>query len=124
MSLGHALLKLPGGTIRLLGKWTPWVTRRCAGPPRFHRGDNRGGLAADAALLVVSAARGELEAALSPAGTLREHCFIVAAAGVSSVVVAVNKMDETDWSRGRFDEVETAVRPVLRHLGFPDSAVR
>ena len=74
-------------------------------------------------MLVVSAARGELEAALSPAGTLREHCFIVAA-GVSSVVVAVNKMDETDWSRGRFDEVETAVRPVLRHLGFPDSAVR
>lgn len=73
---------------------------------------------------MVSAARGELEAALSPAGTLREHCFIVAAAGVSSVVVAVNKMDETDWSRGRFDEVETAVRPVLRHLGFPDSTVR
>ena len=123
MSLGHALLKLPGGTIRLLGKWTPWVTRRCAGPPRFHRGDNRGGTGGGRGVAGgVGCPRGTGGRAESRGDT--QGTLIVAAAGVSSVVVAVNKMDETDWSRGRFDEVETAVRPVLRHLGFPDSAVR
>lgn len=48
---------------------------------------------ADAALLVVDAAVGEFEAGFAGGGQTREHVILVRSLGVSSIVVAVNKMD-------------------------------
>lgn len=48
---------------------------------------------ADTALLVVDAGVGEFEAGFSGGGQSREHVLLVRSLGVSSIIVAVNKLD-------------------------------
>lgn len=48
---------------------------------------------ADTALLVVDATQGEFEAGFSGGGQSREHILLVRSLGVSTLIVAVNKMD-------------------------------
>jgi len=49
---------------------------------------------ADVAILVIPAATGEFEAAISPNGQAREHALLAYTLGVKQMIVAVNKMDE------------------------------
>ena len=64
-------------------------------------------LQADAAILVVSAARGEYESGISRDGQTREHALLAFTLGVKQVVVAVNKMDATNqYSWVRFNEIK------------------
>ena len=49
---------------------------------------------ADAAILVVSAKKGEADAALASGGQAREHAFLLRTLGVTQLLVAVNKLDD------------------------------
>jgi elongation factor 1-alpha len=51
---------------------------------------------ADAAILVVSARKGEFEAGMSPEGQTREHLILAKTMGIDQIIVAVNKMDATE----------------------------
>jgi elongation factor 1-alpha len=75
---------------------------------------------ADAAVLFVSAKKGEFEAGIGPGGQTREHAFLAFTLGVRQVVVAVNKMDDqsVNWSQERYDEVKNEVTRMLRMVGF------
>ncbi len=75
---------------------------------------------ADAALLVVSAKKGEFEAGMSPEGQTREHIVLAKTMGIDQVVVAVSKMDITDppWSEQRFKEIVNIVSKFMKTLGF------
>lgn len=42
--------------------------------------------------------------------------------GASRLVVAVTKMEDVGWSQERFDEVATALAPVLTNAGFKQAA--
>src|SRR5512137_2376166 len=64
---------------------------------------------ADGAILVVSAKRGEFEAGIGAGGQTREHAFLAFTLGVKQLVVAVNKMDDTNWSEERFTEIKNEV---------------
>ena len=68
---------------------------------------------ADAALLVVSAEKGGFEAGISAQGQTKEHALLAKTLGVGQLVVVVNKMDTVDWSKDRFDEVETEMKRML-----------
>jgi elongation factor 1-alpha len=68
---------------------------------------------ADAALLVVSAEKGGFEAGISVQGQTKEHALLAKTLGVGQLVVVVNKMDTVDWSKDRFDEVETEMKRML-----------
>ena len=48
----------------------------------------------DAAILLVSAKRGEFEAGIGAGGQTREHAFLAFTLGVNQIVVAINKMDD------------------------------
>ncbi|XP_024525914.1 HBS1-like protein isoform X2 [Selaginella moellendorffii] len=82
---------------------------------------------ADAAVLVVDAAEGGFEAGMGAegreSGQTREHAQLVRSLGVSQLVVAVNKMDEVQYSQERFEEIKRILTPFLRHCGFRDSSV-
>ena len=52
-----------------------------------------GAAQADVAILVISARKGEFETGFEKGGQTREHIMLVKTAGVSKVVVVINKMD-------------------------------
>ena len=80
---------------------------------------------ADAAILFVSAKKGEFEAGISPGGQTREHAFLARTLGVNQMVVAINKMDDptVNWSEQRYKEVKDAVARMLRMVGYDVSKI-
>jgi elongation factor 1-alpha len=74
---------------------------------------------ADAAVLFVSAKKGEFEAGIGPGGQTREHAFLAFTLGVRQVVVAVNKMDDitVEWKQERYDEIPP--KPTNKPLRVP-----
>eukprot|EP00939_MAST-03C_sp_MAST-3C-sp1_P003328 g3328.t1 len=76
---------------------------------------------ADVGVLVISARKGEFEAGFDRSGQTREHAMLAKTLGVNKLIVVVNKMDEptVKWSKKRFDEIQTALKPFLRKFcGF------
>lgn len=82
-------------------------------------------LQADAALLVVSAAKGEFEAGISRNGQTREHVLLAYTLGVKQLVVCVNKMDITEppFSQNRYDEVVKNVTVFIKKIGYDPATV-
>ncbi|PIL36878.1 hypothetical protein GSI_00568 [Ganoderma sinense ZZ0214-1] len=79
---------------------------------------------ADCALLVVDAAVGEFEAGFERGGQTREHLLLVRSLGVSQVVVAVNKLDQVEWAKSRYDEIVGLLKPFLVQSGFHPSKTK
>ena len=67
---------------------------------------------ADCAVLVVAASTGEFEAGISKNGQTREHALLAYTLGVKQMIVAVNKIDNTEppYSEQRFNEIKKEVR--------------
>ena len=80
---------------------------------------------ADAAVLVVSARKGEFEAGMSPEGQTREHAILAKTMGINQVVVAVNKMDATEppWSKERYQQIKEVLGKFLKSLGYDISKI-
>ncbi|KOB64998.1 Eukaryotic peptide chain release factor GTP-binding subunit [Operophtera brumata] len=78
---------------------------------------------ADVALLVIDATRGEFESGFDFGGQTREHALLVRSLGVSQLAVAVNKLDTSNWSQERFDEITKKLKAFLKQAGFKDSDV-
>ncbi|KIP09164.1 hypothetical protein PHLGIDRAFT_103128 [Phlebiopsis gigantea 11061_1 CR5-6] len=79
-----------------------------------------GAAQADVAILVISARKGEFETGFEKGGQTREHIMLVKTAGVSKVIVVINKMDEptVKWDKGRFDEIVGKLTPFVKAAGF------
>ncbi|EPT03653.1 hypothetical protein FOMPIDRAFT_1035273 [Fomitopsis schrenkii] len=79
-----------------------------------------GAAQADVAVLVISARKGEFETGFERGGQTREHIMLVKTAGVSKLMVVVNKMDEStvEWSKERYDEIKDKLTPFLKAAGF------
>jgi len=75
---------------------------------------------ADAAVLFVSAKRGEFEAGIGPGGQTREHAFLAYTLGVNQLVVAINKMDDAsvDWKQERYEEIKNEISRMLKIVGY------
>ncbi|KAJ3506778.1 hypothetical protein NLJ89_g6680 [Agrocybe chaxingu] len=79
---------------------------------------------ADCALLVVDSTTGEFESGFQRGGQTREHLILVRSLGVAQVIVAVNKLDQVEWSRSRYEEICGALRPFLVQTGFQPSKTK
>jgi elongation factor 1-alpha len=75
---------------------------------------------ADAAVLFVSAKKGEFEAGIGPGGQTREHAFLAFTLGVRQVIVAINKMDDNtvSWNEERYNEIKDEVTRMLKIVGY------
>ncbi|XP_060205485.1 uncharacterized protein LOC132633232 isoform X2 [Lycium barbarum] len=75
---------------------------------------------ADIGVLVISARKGEFETGYERGGQTREHVQLAKTLGVSKLLVAVNKMDDptVDWSKERYDEIESKMIPFLKSSGY------
>ncbi|MFW9979768.1 MAG: elongation factor 1-alpha, partial [Candidatus Thorarchaeota archaeon] len=73
---------------------------------------------ADVAMLVVSAKTGEFEAGIGPGGQTKEHAYLCMTLGVPSMIVAINKMDDVNYSEDRYKEVKEEVAGFLKGIGY------
>ncbi|HIQ10497.1 MAG TPA: translation elongation factor EF-1 subunit alpha [Pyrodictium sp.] len=80
---------------------------------------------ADAAILVVSARKGEFEAGMSPEGQTREHLILAKTMGINQIIVAVNKMDATEppYSKQRYEQIVAILKKFMKSLGFDVSKI-
>ena len=81
---------------------------------------------ADAAILVISAKKGEYEAGMSAEGQTREHIILAKTMGINQVIVAVNKMDLTDtpYDEKRFKEIVDQVGKFMKSFGYDMNKVK
>ncbi|RDB22767.1 Eukaryotic peptide chain release factor GTP-binding subunit [Hypsizygus marmoreus] len=79
-----------------------------------------GAAQADVAILVISARKGEFETGFEKGGQTREHIMLVKTAGVSKIVVVINKMDDitVNWDVARYEEIKTKLTPFIKAAGF------
>ncbi|MET1128164.1 MAG: translation elongation factor EF-1 subunit alpha [Thermoproteota archaeon] len=75
---------------------------------------------ADAAILVVSARKGEFEAGMSAEGQTREHLILAKTMGIDQIIVAVNKMDATEppYSKERYEQIVAVLKKFMKGLGY------
>ncbi len=75
---------------------------------------------ADAAILVVSARKGEFEAGMSAEGQTREHLILAKTMGIDQMIVAVNKMDAPDvnYSQKRYQQIVAILKKFMKGLGY------
>jgi len=75
---------------------------------------------ADVGVLVISARKGEFEAGFERGGQSREHAMLCKTLGISHMVVVINKMDDPSvgWSKVRYDECVSKLRPFLKSCGY------
>ncbi|KAL3748860.1 hypothetical protein ACJRO7_010013 [Eucalyptus globulus] len=75
---------------------------------------------ADIGVLVISARKGEFETGYEKGGQTREHVQLAKTLGVSKLLVVVNKMDDptVNWSKERYDEIESKMIPFLKSSGY------
>lgn len=74
---------------------------------------------ADAAILVVSGKKGEMEVGIAANGQTREHAYLAQTLGVKQLVVAINKADNYEYSEERYNECKENISALLRQIGFP-----
>ena len=82
-----------------------------------------GAAQADAAILVVDATSKEFESGFNQGGQTKEHTMLVKSLGISQLAVAVNKLDNANWSEERFREIELQLKPFLKQVGFKVGSV-
>ncbi|MEM2051943.1 MAG: elongation factor 1-alpha, partial [Candidatus Caldarchaeum sp.] len=75
---------------------------------------------ADAAILVVSAKKGEAEVGIAPGGQTREHAYLSYVLGIRQLIVLINKMDDAsvNWAKERYDEVKQMSGDLLKTIGY------
>jgi elongation factor 1-alpha len=75
---------------------------------------------ADAAVLIVSAKKGEADVALGAGGQAREHAFLLKTLGVNQIVVGINKMDDqtVKYSEQRYNETKQDIENLLKTVGY------
>ncbi len=81
---------------------------------------------ADAAILSISAKKGEFESGMSAEGQTREHIILAKTMGIDQMIVAVNKMDLTDtpYDQKRFNEIVDTLTKFMKGFGFNMTKVK
>lgn len=76
---------------------------------------------ADFAVLVIDASTNSFESGLR--GQTKEHAMLVRSMGVQQLIVAINKMDMTDWSEERFGQIQREMTAFLTSANFSSKNV-
>jgi len=73
---------------------------------------------ADVAILVISARKGEFESGFEKGGQTKEHTVIAKTLGVKYLIIVINKMDDYNWEKSRYDEITDKLTPFLKQTGY------
>lgn len=90
----------------------------CPGHRDFVKNMITGASQADAAVFVISAKQGE-----GVQEQTKEHAFLMKVLGVNQIMVAVNKMDTTNFDEKRYNEIVEEGKKLLKSIGFDVSKI-
>lgn len=79
---------------------------------------------ADFAVLVVDASRGAFESGFEGTGQTKEHAVLLRSLGLQRVIIAINKLDNMDWSQERFNDVAIQMTTYMLQIGYEKPALR
>jgi elongation factor 1-alpha len=86
----------------------------CPGHRDFVKNMITGASQADAAILVCAAKEGVQ-------AQTKEHVFLARTLGINQLIIALNKMDEVNYDKARYDAVKSEVSTLLKMVGYkPD----
>ncbi len=86
----------------------------CPGHRDFVKNMITGASQADAAILVCAAKEGVQS-------QTKEHVFLARTLGINQLIISVNKMDEVNYDKARYDAVKTELSTLLKMVGYkPD----
>jgi len=86
----------------------------CPGHRDFVKNMITGASQADAAILVCAAKEGVQ-------AQTKEHVFLARTLGINQLIIALNKMDEVNYDKARYDQVKAEVSTLLKMVGYkPD----
>lgn len=86
----------------------------CPGHRDFVKNMITGASQADAAILVCAAKEGVQS-------QTKEHVFLARTLGISQLIISLNKMDEVNYDKARYDQVKTELSTLLKMVGYkPD----
>ncbi|VVB55433.1 Elongation factor 1-alpha [uncultured archaeon] len=86
----------------------------CPGHRDFVKNMITGASQADAAILVVAGKEGVQS-------QTKEHVFLSRTLGINQLIIAINKMDEVNYDKARYDAVKADVSTLLKMVGYkPD----
>ncbi len=86
----------------------------CPGHRDFVKNMITGASQADAAILVCAAKEGVQS-------QTKEHVFLARTLGITQLIIALNKMDEVNYDKARYDAVKTELSTLLKMVGYkPD----
>lgn len=86
----------------------------CPGHRDFVKNMITGASQADAAILVCAAKEGVQ-------AQTKEHVFLARTLGINQLIVSLNKMDEVNYDKARYDQVKTDLGNLLKMVGYkPD----
>src|SRR5659263_612470 len=89
----------------------------CPGHRDFVKNMITGASQADAAIIVVAAPDGVM-------AQTKEHVFLARTLGINQLIVAINKMDASDYTEKRFNEVKDEVSKLLKTVGYREGDVQ
>ena len=78
---------------------------------------------ADCAVLVLSAKEGECDTAIAPGGQAREHAFLLRTLGVNQLIVAINKLDDSNYSEQAFKAAKDKAEKLIKSVGYKVESV-
>jgi elongation factor 1 alpha-like protein len=83
-----------------------------------------GAAVADVGLLVINSIEGEFEKGFRDDSQTKEHVILAKSLGITSLIVAVNKLDCCAWSEKRFNDIKSQLSPFLQKSGFKNTQVK
>ncbi|KAJ3098528.1 translation elongation factor EF-1 alpha [Phlyctochytrium planicorne] len=78
---------------------------------------------ADCAILMISSIPDEFDAGTSKTGQTHEHALLAYTLGVKQLIVAINKMDATNYSQDRYNEIVKEVSGFIKKVGYNPKSV-
>lgn len=73
---------------------------------------------ADMAILCVDCSINAFESGFDLDGQTKEHMLLASSLGIHDLIIAMNKMDNVNWSQQRFEEIKSKLLPYLIDIGF------
>ncbi|CAD6637890.1 XXYS1_4_G0043050.mRNA.1.CDS.1 [Saccharomyces cerevisiae] len=78
---------------------------------------------ADMAILCVDCSTNAFESGFDLDGQTKEHMLLASSLGIHNLIIAMNKMDNVDWSQQRFEEIKSKLLPYLVDIGFSEDNI-